>query len=182
MYSVMPLRASAVRDSSTDRRVRELVHHHLDAVVRTLAQLGVADGALDDAAQQVFVIATSKLQGIELGRERPYLLGIALRVASHARRTVQRRREVPIDDQLAMPESRPLPDQLLDERRAYALLEAIVAQLPDGTREAFVLFELEQLAAPEVAELLGIPIGTVASRVRRARELVRESLLRARQP
>jgi RNA polymerase sigma-70 factor (ECF subfamily) len=157
------------------------VHSHLDAVVRTLAQLGVADGVLDDAAQQVFVIATSKLSGIELGRERPYLLGIAVRVASHARRTVQRRRETSIDDQLAMPEPRPLPDQLLDERRAYALLEAIVAELPDGTREAFVLFELEQLGASEVAELLGIPVGTVASRVRRARELVREGVTRARQ-
>jgi len=169
-----------MRDSSTDRRMRELVQNHLDAVVRTLAQLGVTDSVLDDAAQQVFVIAAGKLEGIELGRERPYLLGIALRVASHARRTVQRRRETPIDDQLAMSEPRPLPDQLLDERRAYALLEAIVAQLPDGMREAFVLFELEQLSANEVAELLAIPIGTVASRVRRARELVRENLLRAR--
>ena len=182
MYSVLPLRASAVQGSSPDQRVRGLVRDHLDAVVRTLAKLGVPDGGLDDAAQQVFVIATGKLAGIEVGRERPYLLGIALRVASHARRTVQRRRESPMDDQLALTEAGPLPDQLLDERRAYALLEAIVAELPDGMREAFVLFEIEELAASEVAELLEIPIGTVASRVRRAREQVRQSLLRTRKP
>jgi RNA polymerase sigma-70 factor (ECF subfamily) len=182
MYSVLPLQASAVKGSSTDQRVQGLVRDHLDAVVRTLAKLGVTDSVLDDAAQQVFVIATSKLPGIEVGRERPYLLGIALRVASHARRTVKRRRESPLDDEPAMSEHAPLPDQLLDERRAYALLETIVAELPDGMREAFVLFEIEELAAGEVAELLEIPIGTVASRVRRAREHVRQSLLRARKP
>jgi RNA polymerase sigma-70 factor (ECF subfamily) len=182
MYSVLPLRASAVPDSSTDQRVRGLVHDHLDAVVRTLAKLGVPDGALDDAAQQVFLTATAKLAGIERGRERPYLLGIALRVASHARRTVQRRRESPLDHEIALPEPGPLPDQLLDERRAYALLETIVAELPDGMREAFVLFEIEELSAGEVGELLEIPVGTVASRVRRAREQVRQSLLRARKP
>jgi len=180
MYSVLPLRASAVQDRSNEQRMRGLVDEHLDAVVRTLAKLGVLNGALDDAAQQVFVIATSKLDGIELGRERPYLLGIALRVASHARRTVQRRRESPIEDELSMPHAGPLPDQLLDERRAYALLETIVAELPDGTREAFVLFEIEELSANEVAEILDIPVGTVASRVRRAREQVRQGILRAR--
>ncbi|HEV8551376.1 MAG TPA: sigma-70 family RNA polymerase sigma factor [Polyangiaceae bacterium] len=179
---MLPLRVSAVQGSSTDQRVRRLVHDHLDAVVRTLAKLGVPDGALDDAAQQVFLVATSKLEGIELGRERPYLFGIALRVASHARRTVQRRRESPMDHEFSMPAAGALPDQLLDDRRAYALLESIVAELPDGMREAFVLFEIEELTANEVAELLEIPLGTVASRVRRAREQVRESLLRARKP
>src|SRR5689334_22827017 len=124
MYSVLPLQASAVKVSSTDQRVLGLVRDHLDAVVRTLAKLGVPDGALDDAAQQVFLVATGKLAGIEVGRERPYLFGIALRVASHARRTVQRRRESPLDDELVMAEHAPLPDQLLDERRAHALLEA----------------------------------------------------------
>jgi RNA polymerase sigma-70 factor (ECF subfamily) len=180
MYSALPLRASPVPDRSTDQRVRGLVSHHLDAVVRTLAKLGVPNGALDDAAQQVFVVATSKLPGIEIGRERPYLLGIAVRVASHARRTISRRRESALDDEPAMPEPGLLPDQLLDERRAYARLESIIAELPDGMREAFVLFEIEELAAGEVAEMLEIPVGTVASRVRRARELVRQSLLRAR--
>jgi len=182
MYSVLPLQASALKGSSADQRVLGLVRDHLDAVVRTLAKLGVSDSVLDDAAQQVFVIATGKLAGIEVGRERPYLLGIALRVASHARRTVQRRRESPLDDELALPEHAPLPDQLLDERRAHALLDAVVAELPDGMREAFVLFEIEELSASEVAELLDIPIGTVASRVRRAREHVRQNLLRARKP
>jgi len=181
MDSVLTLRASERKFCSTHRRVRSLVDDHLDAVVRTLAKLGVAGSMLDDAAQQVFVIATGKLETIEVGRERPYLLGIAVRVASHSRRTVQRRRESPLDE-LAMPQAAPLPDQLLDERRAYALLEAIVADLPDGMREAFVLFEIEELSAGEVAELLEIPVGTVASRVRRAREHIRQSLLRAREP
>src|SRR6185369_5744314 len=109
MYAVLPLRASASRDSSIDRRVRELVVDHLDAVVRTLAQLGVPHTVLDDAAQQVFLVATNKLQSIEIGRERPYLLGIALRVASHTRPTVQRRREASMADEYALPQPGPLP-------------------------------------------------------------------------
>src|SRR5262249_1995398 len=78
-------------------RLRAIVAHHFDPVWRALKRLGVPEAGVDDAAQQVFIVASRRLAEIERGREREYLLGIALRVASDARRALSRRREVPIE-------------------------------------------------------------------------------------
>jgi RNA polymerase sigma-70 factor (ECF subfamily) len=150
---------------------------HFDAVWRALRRLGVPPSGLDDGAQQVFVVAARRLDEIVVGGERPYLLGVALRVASDARRALQRRREVPIDeDGDEEPGARP-PDELLEEKRARAVLARLLDEMPPEMREAFVLFELEELSAPDVARALGVPVGTVASRVRRAREHIRRGLV-----
>ena len=61
-------------------------------------------------------------------------------------------------------------DAELDRARARVLLDAILNAMPEELRTVFVLFELEQLGTPQIAELLGLPRGTVASRMRRARE------------
>lgn len=169
------------RDASRDARLRSMMDEHFDVVWRALRRLGVTDAGVDDAAQQVFLVASRRLDAIESGGERAYLLGIALRVASDARRAVRRRREVPIDDAVAETSAAraataSLPDAVLEQRRALALLSAILDEMPEEMRDAFVLFELEEVSAPEVARLLGVPVGTVASRVRRAREHFRRSL------
>jgi RNA polymerase sigma-70 factor (ECF subfamily) len=174
------------RDASREARLRSMVDEHFDAVWRALRRLGVPDASADDASQQVFLVALRRLEDIEGGGERAYLMGIAVRVASDARRAARRRREVPIDDELAETLSAraaravdaPLPDAILEQRRALATLTAVLDELPRDMREAFVLFDLEELSAPEVAQALGVPVGTVASRVRRARERFRKSLTR----
>ena len=66
----------------------------------------------------------------------------------------------------------------LDQQRARRALAAVLAGMPDELREAFVLFEIEELTAPEAAAALGIPVGTIASRVRRARDFVRAHMAR----
>jgi RNA polymerase sigma-70 factor (ECF subfamily) len=172
------------RDASRDVRLRSMMDAHFDVVWRALRRLGVTDAGVDDAAQQVFLVASRRLDAIQPGGERAYLLGIALRVASDSRRAVRRRREVPINDAIAetgAPHAAAggaaaLPDAVLEQRRALAVLAAILDEMPEEMREAFVLFELEELSAPEVARLLGVPVGTVASRVRRARQHFRRSL------
>jgi DNA-directed RNA polymerase specialized sigma24 family protein len=78
-------------------RIETMVQLYFDVVWRSLRRLGVPDGAVDDAAQQVFLVAARKLDTIEPAGEKPYLLGIAVRVASDARRTQARRREVSDD-------------------------------------------------------------------------------------
>lgn len=62
------------------------------------------------------------------------------------------------------------PEHLLEQRRARQTLDAILAAVTLDLRAAFVLFEIEGLSQPEIAEALGVPLGTVASRLRRARE------------
>ena len=108
-------------------------------------------------------------------------MGVALRVAADARRAQRRRREVPIDDQGELPNpGAPGPEERLDEQRARRALGHFLAGMPDEMRDAFVLFELEEMSAPDVATALGVPVGTVASRVRRARDYIRQRMARGR--
>ncbi|MBX3227292.1 MAG: sigma-70 family RNA polymerase sigma factor [Labilithrix sp.] len=149
-----------------DSRVRAMVDDHFARIWSLLRRLGVPSEALDDAAQQVFIVAARRAVEIEVGRERPYLQGVAVRVASEQRRSAARRdaRRPPED---AAP---PQPDELLDRKRARELLDDVLDAMPFDLRAAFVLFELDELTVPEIAQLLDVPEGTAASRLRRARE------------
>ncbi|MBI2395523.1 MAG: sigma-70 family RNA polymerase sigma factor [Deltaproteobacteria bacterium] len=172
-----PLAAATEEDPTVD--LRTLVETHFDFVWRSLRRLGVEDAALDDAVQQVWVVASRKREAIREGGAPSLLFAIAMRVASDARRAARRRRHVTDDDAvLAALDDAPLPDEYLDRGRARAVLDAMLEELPDDLRAVFVLFELEQATTPEIAELLTLPVGTVASRLRRARELFRAAAQR----
>jgi RNA polymerase sigma-70 factor (ECF subfamily) len=170
----------AAPDATRNARFRSMVDAHFVTVWRALRHLGVPEEGADDGAQQVFIVAARRLDEIRHGGERQYLLGIALRVASEIRRAMRRRREIPMDvpafEPLAAAAVQQQPDQALDTKRALAMLVTCLGGMSEKLREAFVLFELEELSAPEVAHLLGVPVGTVASRVRLAREHIRETL------
>jgi RNA polymerase sigma-70 factor (ECF subfamily) len=172
--------AMGSRKASHDARLQSIFEAHFDTVWRTLRRLGVPELVADDGAQQVFLVASRRLDEIDEGGERRYLLGVALRVASESRRAMRRRREVAMDapalEALDAAAVHPRPDEALASKRALALLAGCLEKMPEKLRDAFVLFELEELSAPEVAQLLGVPIGTVASRVRLAREHIREDL------
>lgn len=152
-------------------RVRHLVTSYHAFVWRSLVRLGVPRADAEDATQQVFLVAARKLDLIPTTAERSFLYGTALRVASRARRTLMRRREA-MDGE---PPDQACPscpqDEALDRARARALLDEILEQMPLDLRSVFTLYELEQLTMTEIADVLAVPQGTVASRLRRAREL-----------
>src|SRR5690349_17768097 len=75
-------------------RLSALVGEHSAFVWRSLLRLGVPRADAEDAVQQVFLVASRRLDDIEPGRERAFLFSTALRIAARARRTQQRRREV----------------------------------------------------------------------------------------
>lgn len=151
-------------------RLRALCDEHFDFIWRSLQRMGIPERDLQDCAQQVFLVASRKLASIAEGSERSFLIGTALRVAADARRTVERRREVAEDDADEPLHPGPQPDEIADQRRLRAMLDEVLAAMPDDLRVVFVLFELEELGTQEIADLLKIPNGTVASRLRRARE------------
>ena len=161
---------------SSRARIEGLVAAHFDRVWRTLRRLGLPDDAADDAAQQVFAAAAKKIDVIELGSELRYLLGITVRVAAEAKRVYARRREFVGQDAAleGAVANAPLPDELLDRKRARALFDEALASMPNDLRVVFVFFEIDGMSAPEIGEVLGIPVGTVASRLRRAREQFRD--------
>jgi RNA polymerase sigma-70 factor (ECF subfamily) len=180
-----PEERATISSVSGHARARALVDEHIGAVSRAMRRLGVSGDSLDDAVQQTFIVATRKLGIIEVGGERAYLLGIAVRVAADVRRARRRRREVPAADDgtaAAGEPDAPSVEELVDQKRALETLDGILATLPDDLREVFVLFELEGLALKEIAAMLGIPSGTVASRLRRGRETFHKRVLQTVRP
>jgi RNA polymerase sigma-70 factor, ECF subfamily len=161
-----------------DVRLRALVAAHFDLCWRTLRRLGVPQPDLDDAVQQVFVVTARKLSAIGEGSERPFLLQTAVRVASDWRRTHRRRREVVGSDLIEGTDLAPGPDELVDRRRARVLLDTVLDAMPLPLRAVFVLYEIEELPSSQIAKLLGLPPGTVASRLRRARAEFQEGIQR----
>jgi RNA polymerase sigma-70 factor, ECF subfamily len=179
----------APTDASGQARLVSLVQTHFDFVWRYLRRMGVADGDADDGAQRVFLTAASRLDDIRAGADRAFLRGIALRVASHMRRSYRRRAEEALEPghdgtpEDTRPDSGPLPDEYAIAQDGRRLVEGILDEMDDELREVFVLFEIEELPSAAIAELLELAEGTVKSRLRRARDdfEARARRLRARE-
>ena len=159
------------RPVPSSARVREAFESQYDKIWRLLRRCGVSASAADDATQQVFLIFTERLADVREGSDRAFLFGTALRLASTVRRTTKR--ELPTEH--ADLETSPLPgaDELVDQRRARRTLDSVLQQMDADLRTVFVLYELQQFTSVEIAKMLDIPIGTAASRLRRAREQFR---------
>jgi RNA polymerase sigma-70 factor (ECF subfamily) len=160
--------------SAGPERIEVFVREHHAFVWRVLRRSGLSPADADDAAQRVFLIATARLDVIARGSERAFLYRAAVRVASNSHRSVRRRRESLGFEASEEPAELPSPDDLVDQRRARDLLDGVLGELSEDLSAIFVLFEIEELRIPEIAEALGIPAGTVSSRLRRARAEVEQ--------
>jgi len=170
-----------VQESSTPEvRLRQLFDTQFDFVWRSLRRLGVPELLADDATQEVFLVASRRLADIEIGRERSFLFATALRIASTTRRGIARRGDH--DDQAVdlLVDQTPGPDELADRQRARAVLDRILETMDLELRAVFVLYELEEMTMAEIAVTLELPPGTVASRLRRAREAFQATVSRLR--
>ncbi|MBK8995711.1 MAG: sigma-70 family RNA polymerase sigma factor [Myxococcales bacterium] len=150
------------------RPVAEQDRDELAAVWRLLRRLGVRDADVDDATQQVLLIATERRAAIGPNQRRAFLYGTALRVAREEAR--RRRPSVDVDERDLPDVELPPTEELVDRHRARELLDDLLERMPFGLRAVFVLFEIEDLSTKEIGELLDLPRGTVASRLRRARQ------------
>ena len=175
--SVSPSSVPAPTSDADARAFSELIRSELAFVWRVLRRAGLSSADADDATQQVFLVASRRREALARGKERSFLYGTALRVAANLRRSLRRRREEPAAEPASgAADSAGAPDELLERRRARAFLDELLAQLPEELRRVLVLAEIEQLTLAEIAELEGIPPGTAASRLRRARAALRELL------
>jgi len=159
---------------------QRIYEEHFPFVWKSLRRLGVREVDAADAAQEVFLVAFRKLHEFE-GRSRlsTWLFGICLRVARDRGRLAHVRREVAGDDELLdRVEGSSDVSAEAERHEAAALLERILADLDFDQRAVFSLFELEGLGGDEIAELLQLPVGTVYSRLRLAREAFQRSVSR----
>ncbi len=151
-------------------RLRELVECHFASVWRFVRRLGVSHGDVDDAMQEVILVIARRLDDIVPGRERAFMMSTAYRVASDMRRARLRRAETDAEDTEAFADPAPGAHDLLEQRQARQLLDQVLDSLELELRAVFVLYELDGLTMAEIAEALELAPGTVASRLRRARQ------------
>jgi len=164
--------SAATSAGDTDsRRLRALMANYHSMVWRTVRNFGVAEADVDDAVQQVFIVAANKLGLIKDGCERSFLAAVAVRVASRARRTRNRRREEVDVEAPDHPDTCLGPVEELDRVEARRVFMTLLDAMSPDLRSAFVMYEVEELTLAEIATALELPLGTVASRVRRARQV-----------
>jgi RNA polymerase sigma-70 factor (ECF subfamily) len=165
------------------RAFRELYEGHVQFVWRNLRRLGVLDAELDDGTQEVFVVAHRHFDGFEDRGHgaRAWLFQIVLRVASDARRRRRRHPEVPDGGTAMAQASIEAPQaEALARREALSRLDSALASIELPRRAVLVLHEIEEMTAPEIARILGVPLNTVYSRLRVARAELEKALAEGR--
>ncbi len=170
--AVTPVRVDRLTLSrEQSRRIADSLAAHFTTLFRVARRLGLPGAIAEEAVQEAFIVLAQRIERVELGRERAFLLGTVARITANMRRSACARHEVLFEPgQLEMQSVAPSQGDKLEQKRARDLLDCCLSRLSTELREAFVLYEIEQLTMVEIAETLGIKLGTVSSRLHRARE------------
>jgi RNA polymerase sigma-70 factor (ECF subfamily) len=152
--------------------VRAIYQQHAELVWLTLQRMGVRPADLEDVAHDVFMIVHRRVGTFDgTSKLSTWLFGICMRVAANYRR---RRRFTLEVLTAALPDERPASnvaaDDILMRREERELAEAALGRLDVAKRATFVMFEIESLSCDEISEMMGVPIGTVYSRLHAARK------------
>jgi RNA polymerase sigma-70 factor (ECF subfamily) len=164
------------RDAARERLER-MFHDHHEFIWRLLRRLGIGPDPAADLTQQVYLVAAERLDDIRPESEKAFLFGTAVRLSRSLSRR-ERRCQLEEDMDIRQATSNRV-EEIADQRRAVFMMDQILGKLEPDLVTVFVLFELEELSTAKIAELLQIPNGTVASRLRRAREAFRTHAQRA---
>lgn len=155
-------------------------------VARTLGS-PLSHPDVDDCAHETFRRAIEGRARLREGEPlRPWVLGIARHVALDVVRQRRRQRERIVDAPPAsestpeltdrLPDSKPSPFERVADAESTSAVRAALARLPDGARRALELFHLEGKTYPEIAAILDVPLGTVATWISRGRKAIAEKL------
>src|SRR6476661_28288 len=171
----------AVAEREKMRRFRDGALPHLDDLY-TLAQYLTRNATdAEDAVQECFLRALRHFDSYRGPAMKPWLLAILRNVckAEFARRSLQpmpqeqTEEEIAADDPPLWQEPQPSPETELLRQYDDEAIRRLVASLPQPFREAIVLRDINDLSYRDIAEVLGVPVGTVMSRLARARAMLR---------
>lgn len=173
---------SRTETSRTQEDFQTIYREHYATVWRFLLHLGVRKSDVPDVTHNVFLIAYRKLDEFEhRSTVRTWLCAIALRVARKFQKSAAVRFELSEGDlSVAAGRSGDSADAL-QQKQQLALAERLLDALPPEQREVFVLHELEQMTSPEIAELMGSPVNTVRTRLKRARDAFRQRVAKLKE-
>lgn len=153
--------------------ITEVYESHFRYVWRCLRSLGVQEAHLDDALQDVFLVVQRRLPEFD-GKAQlsTWLYAIALRIARKYRSRSRRDAVPSLSSEEAEETAVADADQeaTLQRSEQLRLARAALDALDDDKREVFVLAQIEQMSAPEIASIVGVPLNTVYSRLRAARQ------------
>ena len=175
-------RDAAPTETSEDEWVQptwsEVVEDHGDRVYRLAYRLTGDVHEAEDLTQDVFVRVFRSLDGFVPGTFEGWLHRITTNLfLDRARRKQRLRFDALTDDFAALLHSgTPTPEQIVLRDRLEADVQRALDSLPPQFRAAVVLCDIEGLSYEEVAETLGVKLGTVRSRIHRGRAMLRESL------
>lgn len=166
---------SGLEDLSLDQKLEQLIAEHGEAVYR-VARSVVGDAmAAEDVAQEALLKAWQALPSY---RGEAPLRSWLLRITHNtAVSSIRRRREDPLDPAV-LPEHAPddSTEHAVERRASMAAFETALAELDELSRSIVVLRELEGLAYEDIADLVGVPLPTVKTRLLRARRVLSVSL------
>ena len=171
--SLAPGAAMAIPD---DAEFAAAYEAEFEAVWLYLRRLGVPEADVEDAVHDVFVVAHRRHGNYDPSRPlRPWLLGIAFRIAAQWRR--RHRREVSVPEPgVDRPDEAGAPDEVAAARQASRRLQAALARLDIDQRAVVVMHDLNGIPVPEIAAALDVPLNTVYSRLRLGRAKVTAAL------
>ena len=150
------------------------IFHRYAAVIHRYAARRAGDAVADDVTSETFLIAFQHRARFDPAREdaRPWLFGIATNLI-HRHRIATARVLRAMEHAVCEPVITHDPDDALDAQLAVARLAKRIRRLNAGDRDCLLLFAWAELSYDEIAEALHIPVGTVKSRLNRARRLIR---------
>jgi RNA polymerase sigma-70 factor (ECF subfamily) len=152
---------------TSDEACLDTFQRELNYIYRTLRRMGAWPSEIEDLAQEVFLALRRSWTNYDPTRPiRPYLFGIAFRIAAAHQR--KRNREVAFGivdpDDVA-----PWPDEALQSKQARAIMLVALERIPLRRRAVLVMHDLDDVPVADVAAVLGIPLFTAYSRLRKAR-------------
>jgi RNA polymerase sigma-70 factor, ECF subfamily len=156
-----------------DAEFRDVYERWFDDVVRWLYALGVPRSDTQDLAQEIFLVVRRNLSRFDGGNMRGWLYKIAqLTVRDHRRRAwfknlVIRRQEVDLSQ---MPHNAASPAQRYEDAETRRQLQLLMNKMSEKLRTTFILFEIEGYSGDEIARIQDIPLGTVWTRLHKARK------------
>jgi RNA polymerase sigma-70 factor, ECF subfamily len=158
-------------DTTVTTSATAVLERELEALFRFARRMGLDAADAEDALQEVALVFMRRHASLEESKVRAFLFGVLYKVATRMRDRRRKLREVGEESALLVEDPHGDPEEQLAERRARQLLDTILDAMPDDQRAVFVLCDIEECTMADVAIQLEMPAGTVASRLRRAREV-----------